>query len=188
MKSKKSTILFIVIAIFFGLASVANAQKGVELGDAVSVTAEVVSIDKEARTVVVRGPEGNEVEIDVPEEARNFDQIEVGDQVNVTYYESVALFLGKPGTQPEGKVDMAGARAEKGEKPGGVVVQTAEISAKVTAIDKDNNQVSLQGPEGNTVTVSVDPEVNDLKNIKVGDSVHARITKAIAISVEKGME
>lgn len=187
MISKKNKVIFFITAIFFSIVLVVNAQEGVELGDTVSVTAEVVSIDKKARTVVVRGPEGNEVEIDVPEEARNFDQIEVGDQVNVTYYESVALFLGDAGTQPAADADVVAARTKKGEKPGGVVVETDEISALVTAIDRDNHKVSLKGPKGKTVTINVDPAVNDLKNIKVGDSVHARITKAIAISVEKGM-
>ena len=70
MISKKNKVIFFITAIFFSIVLVVNAQEGVELGDTVSVTAEVVSIDKQARTVVVRGSEGNEVEIDVPEEAR----------------------------------------------------------------------------------------------------------------------
>jgi hypothetical protein len=186
MKSKKKA-LFVIIAIFLGLGSVANAQEGVELGEAVSVTAEVVYIDKQDRIVVLRGSEEKYVEIDVPEEARNFDQIRVGDQVKVTYYESVALFLGDAGTLPDENVDVVAARSKKGEKPGGLVIGTVDISALVMQIDKENQKVYLQDPGGNTVAVSVDPSLNDLKDMKAGDLVHARFTKAVAISVEKGM-
>ena len=107
-----------MIALFICFASVAIAQEGVELEDAVSVTAEVVYIDKQDRIVVVKGPEGNYAEIDVPEAARNFDQVRVGDQVKVTYYESVALFLGDTGTLPKENVDVVTARAKKGGKAG----------------------------------------------------------------------
>ncbi len=185
MDFKKSTALSVMMALIVCLASTAVAQKGVELEDAVSLTAEVVYIDKQDRIVVVKGPEGNYHEIDVPEAARNFDQVRVGDQVKVTYYESVALFLGDTGSLPEENVDVMAARAKKGEKPGGVLVGTVEISALVMLIDKENHKVYLQDPSGRTVKVNVDPGISDLKDMAVGDLVHARFTKAVAISVEK---
>ena len=53
-------------------------------------------------------------------------------------------------------------------------------------IDKEIHKVYLQDPSGRTVRVNVDPSINDLKDMKVGDLVNARFTKAVAISVEKG--
>jgi nucleoid-associated protein YgaU len=46
-----------------------------------------VGIDKADRTVALLGPEGDVVEVEVSSEARNFDQIEIGDKVKVEYYE-----------------------------------------------------------------------------------------------------
>ena len=185
MKSTKKLAFTTVIALIFGLSAQAVAQKGVELGEAVSVQAEVVYIDKADRVVALRGEDGNIVEIDVPEEARNFDQLEVGDRLTATYYESVALYIGEAGSIPDAEADVVAGRSEKGEKPGGFVVGTVEISALVKAIDKENRKVTLEGPDGKTMTVKVDPSVKKLDDLKVGDTVNARITEAIAISVEK---
>lgn len=185
MQSIKKIFFATIIALILGLSFQAIAQEGVEFGEAVSVEAEVVYIDKADRMVALQGEDGNVVEIDVPEEARNFDQLRVGDRLKATYYESVALYIGEAGSMPKESADVVAGRTEKGDKPGGFVVGTVEISALVTAIDKKNRKVTLQGPNGKTMHVKVDPSVKKLDDLKVGDSVHAQITEAIAISVEK---
>jgi hypothetical protein len=48
--------------------TIARAQ-GVVLGDGVVITAEVVGIDRVDRTLMLLGPEGNVVEIEVSHEA-----------------------------------------------------------------------------------------------------------------------
>jgi hypothetical protein len=88
----------------------------VEVGEDVVITAEVVGIDRVDRTVMLLGPDGNVVEIEVSHAARNFDQIELGDQVRVEYYESVALYLGKRGQKPEASEGLVAARSAKGDK------------------------------------------------------------------------
>ena len=161
-----------------------NAQ-GVELGDGVVVTAKVVAIDRVDRNVMLRGPEGNVVAIEVSQDVRNFDQIEVGDQVKVEYYESVDLYLGQPGQRPEATAGTVVARASKGEKPAGLAVEAVDVSATIRAIDRQKRTVTLQLPDGKQLTTKVDKSVKDFDMLKVGDSIHARYTEAIAISVEK---
>ncbi len=158
---------------------------GVKVGRAVAITAEVVAIDRVDRTVALLGPKGNVVEVEVGHEARNFDQIEVGDQVKVEYYESVALYLGKKGQKPKAKAGLVAARSMKGDKPAGVVVEVVDVSAKVQAIDREKRKVSLKRPDGKLFTTKVDKSVKTFDTLKVGDSIHARITEAMAISVEK---
>jgi hypothetical protein len=162
----------------------ASAQ-GVELGDGVVMTAEVVAIDRVDRTLTLLGPEGNVVAIEVSHAARNFDQIEVGDQVKVEYYESVALYLGKHGRKPDATAGMVAARSKKGDKPAGVVVEAVDVSAKVKAIDRKKRTVTLELADGKKVTTKVDKSVKAFDTLKKGDSIHARYTKAIAISVER---
>lgn len=157
---------------------------GVEVSDAVVVIADVMAIDKVGRIVTLIGPEGNKVDIEAGDEVRNFDQIKLGDKVKVTYYESVALYLGIPGSQPEVDATQVVERAAKGERPGGMVARTIDVSASVRAIDRKKRELTLKLADGNVVEIEVDPSVKAFDTLKVGDSIHARLTRALAIAVE----
>jgi len=187
MKRRMTIVLIIlsmVAALSLGVSTTINAQ-GVKVGGAVKVTAEVVAIDRIDRTVALLGPRGIVVDVEVGHEARNFDQIELGDRVKVAYYESVAIFIGKKGQKPKAKAWRVVARSAKGDKPAGVVVEVVDVSAKVKAIDREKRKVSLKRPDGKLFTTKVDESVKAFDTLKVGDSIHARITEALAISVEK---
>jgi hypothetical protein len=54
------------------------------------------------------------------------------------------------------------------------------VSASVEAIDQATREVTLKGPLGNTVTFIVDPRVERLKEVKVGDFVRADYYISIA--------
>jgi hypothetical protein len=187
MKNRLS-IFLIAISLAAGLAlempTNASAQ-GVELGDGVVITAEVVAIDRVDRTLALRGPDGNVVAVEVSHAARNFDQIRVGDMVKITYYESVALYIGKKGQKPEESAGLVTARSAKGAMPAGIAVEAVDISAEVMAIDKQKRAVTLELPDGRKVTTKVDKSVKAFDTLKVGDAIHARYTEAIAISVER---
>ena len=187
MKSRLSIFLItlsIVTALALGVATTVKAQ-GVEVGDAVVLTAEVVAIDRVDRTLALLDPNGDVVAVEVGHAARNFDQIEIGDQVKVEYYESVALYVGKQGQKPEDDAGLVVARSKKGEKPGVVVAEAVDVSATITAINKKKRKITLKGPDGKKFKTKVDKSVKALDTLKVGDSIHARYTEAIAISVEK---
>lgn len=177
--------LILAVALSLGIALMATAAPGIELGDGIALTAEVVAIDKADRTLTLRGAEGNIVTLEVGEEARNFDQIEIGDNLNVEYYESVALYLGKAGQKPDVASGQVVARSEKGDKPAGVVMEIVDVSATIQSIDKKTRHVTLKLPDGRVVDKKVDPSVKAFDSLKVGDAVHAMFTEAIAISVVK---
>ena len=85
MNRKMSTVLItlsMLAILVLGIATTVKAQ-GVEVGDAVVLTAEVVAIDRVDRTLALLGPDGNVVAVEVSHAARNFDQIKIGDQVKV---------------------------------------------------------------------------------------------------------
>jgi len=180
-------IAILAAALVMGVAtscSTAPPPVDVEFSEAVQVTAEVVAVDKAGRIVTLVGPEGNETDIEAGDEVRNFDQIEVGDKVKVTYYESVAVYLGVPGTQPEAETTEVVARAAKGEKPGGMVVSVINVSAIVKDIDRNRRAVTLELADGNVVRSKVDPSVKAFDTLKVDDSINVRLTRAVAIAVE----
>lgn len=179
--------LLAAAALVMGVATSCNTTAPpdrVEVSDEIEVIAEVVAIDKAGRIVTLLGPEGNKVDIEAGDEVRNFDQIEVGDKVKVTYYESVAVYLGVPGSQPEAGATEVLARAAKGDKPGGVVTSVIEASASVKAINRSRRTVTLELADGNVITSKVDPSAKAYDTLKVGDTIHVRLTRALAIAVE----
>ncbi len=158
--------------------------QGVELEESVVITAEVLAIDKANRILTLLGPSNNVVDLEVSEEARNFDQVKVGDQLKVEYYKSVTIYLGEVGTQPEADAALVMTRADEGEKPGAFAVGTVDVSASIIRIDKKERTLTLKLADGNVVTTEVDQSVQVFDTLRVGDTIHARLTKAFAISVE----
>jgi len=187
MKTRMSYILIALsLVAFLGLQlpTLVSAE-GVELGEAVVLTAEVVHVDYVDRELGLLGSDGNVIYVEVGKEARNFDQIQVGDQLKVSYYESIALYLGPKGEKPEASMGEVAGRSAKGDMPAGFKIETVDVVATVKVIDTKNRTVTLELPDGKTVTKKVDKSVQAFDTLKVGDAINARYTEAIAISVER---
>ncbi len=148
-----------------------------------TITATVTAIDIPGRIITLKGAKGNSVTFHVGPAAKNFDQIKVGDVVVAKYYQSVALKVTKPGVAAADSVSGAVA-APVGQMPAGAVVQSDTIKAKVTAIGKHKDWVTLLGPEGNSVTIQVKNPKN-LDGVKIGDDVEATYTQALAVAVDR---
>ena len=142
----------------------------------------VKAIDREKKMVTVEGSGGRTVVIDATN-ARNLDQLKVGDKVNLTYTEEVALFVRKADEPPSLTESQNVELAPKGEKPGGVITKTIEVTGNVESIDINNRTIALKGPAGNVRTYKVGPEVKRLNEVKKGDQVVLRVTQAMALSV-----
>jgi hypothetical protein len=177
-------ILSLALAVTIATSSQAEAP-AVKLAAAIVVKVEVVGIDKADRKFTLLGPRGNVVEIEAGEQVHNFDQIKVGDILRVTYHEAVALYIGTPGSQPATDAAIVVARAPKGSTPGAMVAGAIDVSASVKGIDRKAREVTLELPNGNVVTHEVDPSVKAFDTLKVGDTIHARVTRSFAIAMEK---
>ena len=180
---KQSAIIKMTILFSF-LFCVSLYAQGVELSEAVTVTAEVYGIEKIDRTLWLIFPDGNIVEIDVSEDAKNFNQIGLGDIVNITYYESVAIYLGSPGELPKEETGSMILRAPEGDAPAGIAVEVTDISGSVVSIDKESRYITLKGPLGNHLTTYVDESASYFDELNVGDTIHIRYTKTVAVDVE----
>ncbi len=188
----------IAVALFLSAALPAAAQKPDAKGGTVvasepgkaaivgaaKVTAQIVSIDKNTRTVSLKGPKGKVMDIVAGDEVKNFDQIKVGDMVVVQYMQSLALELQKVKSGMSGiQVSEGAAKAEPGQRPAVGAVREVTAIAKVTGINQKAKTISLTGPRGNTVALDVkNPE--QFKVVKMGDEVLVTYTEAVAVSVE----
>jgi hypothetical protein len=143
----------------------------------------VDSIKASDRIVVLRERDGSLSAIQCGPEVRNFDQIKVGDRVTATVAQSVAVHLVKGDSVPLGAgTTTAVVRSPEGAKPGGKIVDTVAFTARVTGVDVLNRKVTLQTADGEKETVKVGPDI-DLANVKAGDHVGVRATRAFAITV-----
>jgi Cu/Ag efflux protein CusF len=164
-------------------AAVASAPGTATIASAVKISARVEAIDKAQRQLTLKGPKGNIKTMTVGPEARNFDQISVGDMVVVRYFEALTLTLKKDGKELRAKGEaMDGARSKAGEKPAGVVGREVEVTADVIAVNPKTQTLTLKGPK-QTVELRV-PDPKQFKMVKVGDQIQAVYTEAVALSVE----
>lgn len=151
----------------------------------VSATARVKAINQQTRYVTLERADGSEVTLYVDEAVRNLPQIQIGDEVKTSFYESLAYEVKKPGTAtPGATVAEEAARAKPGEKPAGAGARVTTIVATIAGIDKAAGTVTLQGPTGGSTTIKArDPR--NLERVTVGDLVEITYTEAVAVSVEK---
>lgn len=147
-------------------------------------TATVTAIDAATRKVTLVTKDGRMDTFKAGPEVINFDQIRVGDQVKATVTEQLAVYMAKDNPPAsEGEASLV-ALAPKGAKPGALMANTVQVTAKVTAIDLKHHKATLKLPDGTTKTVAVRPDV-DLTQRQVGEEVVIRVTEAVAIAVEK---
>jgi len=164
---------------------VTRADGKVTATGSAKVVATITAIDTATRKVTLKTKAGKVVDMNIGDEARNFDQLRVGDTVTVEYNEALSLSLKKGGgaaTMEEKPIEQ---RAEAGAKPGGVVGREVTVTAQVVAVNKEAQTVSLKGPKGHVVDVKVE-DPDQMKNIKKGDRVQAVYTEAVAVSVTSG--
>jgi len=176
----KTILLAAAAAALTGATSAQAQPKAAMVGAEVEALVTVVSIDKQKRTVVFRGPRGNEVELQVPPEAQNLDQVKKGSVFRVKYAEALAISItrgGAPSKGDEQKMQLA----KKGATPGGTAVRTRHVSGRIEAIDLKNRYVAVRGPE-RTVSLEVGDDVK-LEELKVGDRITIAYTQGLALEM-----
>ena len=198
---KNSLVEFAVLAVVFTLTSCTSVstlppaetssasayQEGVPGGiivNTLDVSARVTAIDKANRKATLLGPDGKTFTVKAGPEYVNFDQVGVGDWVNLTVTEELVVYLDEGGESGNDESAALVALAPKGAQPGGLIAETTQITGTVTAIDPEKRTATLRFEDGSTKTFPVRSDV-DLTKRKLGEKVVFRITEMIAISVEK---
>jgi hypothetical protein len=153
----------------------------------VTVTAKVQAIDHAKREVTLKGPLGNVVSFVVDESVKRLNEVKVGDEVTADYYISLAGELRAP-TEEEKKTPLtilAGTvRAPKGASPAGGALRAFKVVATVIGLDLPTQSVTLEGPLGNSGSIRAE-HVENLKQLRLGDTVIVTYTEALAISLQK---
>ena len=150
-----------------------------------TISAVVEAIDHETRVVTVRKPDGEAVTFTASDEARNLDQVEVGDILIAEYVESVSIeVMANEGMEADAAEVAAIARTEKGDMPGLAAMGATVVTATVEEINLELNTFKLKGPDG-TINEYAARNPENLKRAAVGDLVVITVTEALAITVEE---
>ncbi|MCW8925219.1 MAG: hypothetical protein OQJ84_03100 [Xanthomonadales bacterium] len=80
----------------------------------------------------------------------------------------------------------AGEHAANMDKPSMSATETETITAVVEAINHETREVTLRGPQGNTVSFVASEEARNLGQVSVGDIVVAEYTQSVTIDVVAG--
>jgi hypothetical protein len=153
---------------------------------AIEISAQVVAINKGSRTLSLKGPRGNVVDVVAGDEVKNFAQIKVGDLVVARAVQALSLELQKVKSGASGISEQSAAvKATPGARPAAAAGREVTAIARVTAVNPKASTITLKGPRGNEVTLDVQ-NPDHFKVVKVGDEVLVNYTEAVAISVEPG--
>ena len=184
-------MILMVSALVFSLSLQAGNEAAVTEKPSISTTQTVQmttvvdAIDREARTITLKGPEGNTRTIKAMEGSNNIDTIDVGDIVNVEYVQHMSIeVLANDGMEPGTGTMAAVARNKEGETPAGMVMETTVTTATVEEINIEANTFKLKWPGGEIKDYEAQNPEN-LKKADVGDLVVITYSEAIALSLDE---
>ena len=151
---------------------------------AIKLHGTVAAVDKEGKTITLKGSKGRTVTLDVHDPSK-LEAVKVGDPVAATYYEAVAIQVKPAGSAtPSVTVQEGRAGSKPGENPAGVVAREVTMVGTITAVNPKAPSVTIKGPKGRTETVKV-RDAKNLANVKAGDMVELTYAQAFAVALDK---
>ena len=148
------------------------------------VSAVVEAIDHDTRVVTVRKPDGESITFTASDEARNLDQVKVGDALIATYKETVSIVvMANERIEADEATASAMARSDEGEMPGFAAMEASVTTATVEEINLELNTFKLKWPNG-AVNEYAARNPENLKRAAVGDLVVISVTESVALTVE----
>jgi hypothetical protein len=118
-------------------------------------------------------------------DVRNLNEVKKGDQVTVSYYQSIAVDVIASGAASTSGVETAAARAEAGAKPAGALGRQERKRVKIASVDPIKKAISFYDSDGRWREVSMDrPDLERyLTELEDGDTVEVVFTEALAVSI-----
>jgi hypothetical protein len=162
-----------------------QAQEPVTRANVVKLSATITAIDSTNRMLTLRDEMGNEDTFSVDKTVQRFDELKVGQKVNITYYESIVFQVLKPGEKGSGTSLEAALNRAKSALPAGTVATQEKMTVTVKAIDPTVPSVTVATDDGRVVTRKIEDKRN-LANLKAGDRVDITFTRALVTNVVPG--
>jgi Cu/Ag efflux protein CusF len=176
--------LFVVLALLCAVPSVVRAQKPVVQTEAIDMSATIEAIDHSERLITFKDKDGEVETVYAGPEVKRFNELKVGDTINLKYYESTAFVIRKAG-QPAPAPAAGDTKVTPGvgAKPGATMSKQETATVTIKAIDEKAPSVTVTDENGKTASFRVEDKKN-LKGVAVGDKVDITYTRAFVVSVK----
>src|SRR5271155_1148636 len=158
-------------------------DQGIDTVEVVKATATVEKIDLKNRKVTLLLDDGKKKTYKVDDRVQNLAQVKVGDHLEMSFTEEIAIVVGKSNETPGAASTEQVSVAPDGAKPGVVMVETSAISAQILAVDAQNHRVTLLDPDGKKKTIKISKKMTNLDDLKVGETVDMVITDSTVIEI-----
>jgi Cu/Ag efflux protein CusF len=175
--------MMLATVIWVAGAALTLAQAPVTKTNMVKVSATIQAIDATTRTLTLRDDKGNEDTFSVGESVKRFNELKVGQRVNITYYESIVFQLLKPGEKGSGTSVEAALNRAKSELPAGTVAVQDKATVTVKAVDPAVPSITVVTADGRTVTRKIEDKKN-IEGVKPGDKIDITFTRAVVTEVQ----
>ncbi|HWB30693.1 MAG TPA: hypothetical protein VG736_09340 [Vicinamibacterales bacterium] len=160
------------------------AQMPVSKVDSVTATATIQAIDATTRRVTLRLDKGDEDTFVAGPEVTRFDELNVGDKIKMTYYESRVFQIRKPGETANVPGESSAITAATSKLPGGTVARQVKSTVTVVSIDPSVPSITVKTDDGRTVTRKVEDKKH-LAGVQPGDRIDVTYTEALLMSVTR---
>jgi Cu/Ag efflux protein CusF len=182
--SKTSYVSVSLAAVLIAAPLLAGDAKPKTESASVTVKTTIEAIDHAARTVTLKGKDGNYETLSAGPEIKRFDELKVGDTITFRYVESVLAAIQKPGQAPKAKAsDEPKITRGTGARPSGMITQQQKATVTIKAIDPKVPSVTVTTEDGHTQSFKVEDK-KMLGDFKAGDKVEITYTEALMISVK----
>lgn len=177
-------ILVATCALTLAAATVTLAQQKEIAGDMATVKGLVEAVDHSNRILTLKMEDGEFENVTVPKGAERFDEIKVGDTLQVRYYDNVTVRLKEPG-EPDVNEAELGASSPGAASPSGTIAAQRRMTVTVTELDLEKGVVTVEGPNGYKYSRRIEDK-KAAKKVKVGDKIDMTWTEAVQIAIIPG--
>lgn len=170
----------------FAGPAVASPPPPTMVAKSLTAVAVVESVDPTTRQVLLSGPEGRLLTVTAGPEVRNFNQIQAGDHLILTFRKAVAVQLAPTGsTLPEPAGLAGGTRATRGDLPAGAGFMAVAVQVRIDSIDRRAHTVTFTDPDGVSHTAELhNPTMIRFANkLKVGDNVQIDYLQSVSVKL-----
>ncbi len=144
----------------------------------------VAAIDNATRKVTLVASDNSRNTFTAGPDFKGFDELRVGDHFQAAVARELRVFMRQDGVPSNADTSAAKELIKDGKYSGMLKVDTVEKTARITAINPNQGQATLQFADGSTRDVRVRQDVN-LWTIKAGEEVVIRTRSVAVLNLEK---
>jgi ribosomal 50S subunit-recycling heat shock protein len=166
------------------LVVAAPAQQREIAGDMTTIKGMVEAIDHSNRVLTLKMDDGEFENVTIPKSAERFDEVKIGDTLQVRYYDNVTVRLKDAGEPDVNEAEIGAGAAESGS-PAGHIATQRRMTVKVTELDHQKGVVTVEGPNGYKYSRRIEDK-KAAQKVKVGDRIDMTWTEAVQIAIIPG--